>query len=224
MSDALLAIELSGPCSTVALQAGGELWERDFTAERGRVLLTEVDALLAEAGVAREDLRAVLCGTGPGSYTGLRIAAAAAQALSFALRIPSAGVQSLHAAALGAPEGATVHLLLDAFRGELYHAALRHRADSPVEEVVAPQVLPRDQAADALGDGALLIGDPALLGEAREGLRVEVLAEEVAPTATSLLEVARRLGLRADGSGIEALPAPAPLYLRPGAYPPKPRA
>ena len=144
---ALLAIELSGPQATVALRHAGRTLEHDFTARRGRALVPAVAELLAEAGVERNELRAVLCGTGPGSYTGLRIAAAAAHALGFALGIPAAGVPSLHAAALQAPDGSPVHLLLDAFRGEVYHAELVPHADG-VEERSAPRVVARGERAE----------------------------------------------------------------------------
>ncbi len=217
MSSALLAFELSGPTSTVAIRVGAHIHERDFSAQRGRMLIPEMDALLAEHSVARQDLRAVLCGIGPGSYTGLRIAAAAARALSFALQIPCAGVPSLQAAALQAAPGERLHLILDAFRNEVYHAAFQREVDRVIE-CVAPQVLARADVAAALGADPLLLGDPALLGDAPPPHRL--LADHVTPRAGGLLEVAAMLGLQSDGSGIEALPEAAPLYLRPAAYPP----
>lgn len=217
MSDALLAFELSGPTSTVAIRVGEHIHERDFSAQRGRMLIPEMDALLAEHAVNRKDLRAVLCGIGPGSYTGLRIAAAAARALGFALGIPCAGVSSLQAAALQASPGEQVHLILDAFRNEVYHAVMQRDAEG-VTESVAPQVLARADVAAALGANPLLLGDPALLGDAPPPHRL--LADHVTPRAGGLLQVAAMLGLRADGGGFEALPEAAPLYLRPAAYPP----
>ena len=226
---ALLAIELSGPQATVALRHAGRTLEHDFTARRGRALVPAVAELLAEAGVERNELRAVLCGTGPGSYTGLRIAAAAAHALGFALGIPAAGVPSLHAAALQAPDGSPVHLLLDAFRGEVYHAELVPHADG-VEERSAPRVVARGAVAGLVPQGALLIGDPTLLdgdpapsdnATRRDATRVRVLCAEVAPRAAALLEVALRRGLGEDGSGVAALEAPEPLYLRPAAFRPQ---
>jgi tRNA threonylcarbamoyladenosine biosynthesis protein TsaB len=211
----LLAFELSGPVATVALAHGGRVFTHDFTALRGRALIPALAHLLAEADCPRTGLRGVLCGTGPGSYTGLRIAAAAARALAFALDVPVAGVPSLHAAALDAPEGEPVHLLLDAYRNEVYHAELVVHPDR-IEELRGPQVLPRDAARDAVPTAALLIGDPALL----DGADVQVVRDRVAPTAAQALEVARRYGVDEDGGGIGTLPTPDPLYLRPAAYPP----
>ena len=213
---ALLAFELSGPVATVALVHGGRVSAHDFTALRGRALIPALAHLLADAGCPKEALRGVLCGTGPGSYTGLRIAAAAARALAFALDVPVAGVPSLHAAALDAPDGEPVHLLLDAYRGEVYHAELVTHADR-IEELCGPQVLTRDAARDAVPAGALLIGDPLLL----DGADVRVVRDRVAPTAAQLLEVARRRGVDEDGTGFDMLPTPDPLYLRPAAYPPR---
>ncbi|RMH01152.1 MAG: tRNA (adenosine(37)-N6)-threonylcarbamoyltransferase complex dimerization subunit type 1 TsaB [Planctomycetota bacterium] len=198
----LLALELSGPRSSIALALpGAAIVERGFGGERGRRLLAEVAALAEETGTKPVDLAGVLVGVGPGSYTGLRIACAAARTLAAALGIPVGGLCSFAAAALAAPLGAEVDLLLDAYRGEVYHA--RYRRDEEPIEVVAPRVLARTEAAAAIA-GDRLIGDPALLGGNAGG--VAVVAPEVAPTARQLLLL--------GGSRPDRWLPPEPLYLR----------
>ena len=125
---------------TCALWAGGEVLEHHETAPRRHAdrLLSVVDRLLAEAGVARSDLDAVGFGRGPGSFTGLRVAAGVAQGLAFALDVPAVPVSTLAAIAQGSwrEHGSRqVLVLLDARLGEVYAGALR--ADPPAGVVRA---------------------------------------------------------------------------------------
>jgi len=219
MSGALLAFELSGSACTAALAAAPErIAEAEFSGARGRALLSETDALLRAAGLRREDVRGVIVGTGPGSYTGLRIACAAAGALAYALRIPCGGLCSLEATALAAPPGSDVHVLVDAFRNEVYHAVYR-RSGGGVSAVRAPQLLRRDEVADAVPRGARVAGDAQLCPH-----EVAALGPAVAPRAARLLELAFLRGARADGAGVAELGPPLPLYLRPAAFRPAARA
>lgn len=215
MSGALLAFELSGSACTAALALGPDrIREAEFSGARGRALLSETDALLRAAGLRREDLRGVIVGTGPGSYTGLRIACAAAGALAYALRIPCGGLVSLEATALAASPGSDLHVLVDAFRGEVYHAVYQ-RDGAGVRERIAPQLLQRDQVAAAVPPGARVAGDSQLCPHP-----VAAVGPSVMPRAALLLQLAFQRGARADGAGVAALGAPLPLYLRPPAFKP----
>ena len=109
-----------------------------------RRLLPMVDEVLGEAGVAPADLDAVAYGRGPGSFTGLRIAAGTAQGLAFGLDRPLLGVSTLAALALGAHRRHHYRYLftaLDARMGEVYAAAWRCR-EGRVEALAAEAVLP----------------------------------------------------------------------------------
>ncbi|TAH39236.1 MAG: tRNA (adenosine(37)-N6)-threonylcarbamoyltransferase complex dimerization subunit type 1 TsaB [Planctomycetota bacterium] len=196
---AWLALELSGPLSTLAVStAEGDL-ERRFSGERGRALLAEVEALLRDAAVARAALAGIVVGTGPGSYTGLRIACAAARALGFALHTPVVGLSSFQAAALAGPEGEDLHLVLDAYRDEVYHACYRRLGGFP-QPRTPPRLLSRGAAAAVVPAGSWLLGDPGLCAAP-----VRLLAPQLAPRAAALLEL-----LRLGGS----LEPATPLYLR----------
>jgi tRNA threonylcarbamoyladenosine biosynthesis protein TsaB len=112
----VLAIDLSTLHGQVALVRGTELlFEAVFVSDRSHnsMLYGPLEKALA---TARADL--VVVGTGPGSYTGVRIAIAAAQGIGLALGIPVMGWSSLTTLS----EAADYEVLGDARRGSAYLA------------------------------------------------------------------------------------------------------
>ena len=96
---------------------GAVIEQRGWTAgyRHGEELLTRIDGLLTDRGVSPSELGAIVVGTGPGAFTGLRVGIATAKALAHALRLPIVGVASglalLDAARATAPLGATLVLV-----------------------------------------------------------------------------------------------------------------
>lgn len=116
----ILAFDTSAAHCAAAL-----LWEdrvilRDEPMEKGQAerLIPLLEEVLAEGGLGWRDLKALAVGTGPGNFTGVRIAVAAARGLSLGLGIPAVGVTRLEALAYGLPRPVTV--VEDARRGEMY--------------------------------------------------------------------------------------------------------
>ena len=141
-----------------ALWSDGELIEHYEAAPRQHadLVLSVVDRLFAEAGIARSELDAVGFGRGPGSFTGLRIAAGVAQGLAFALDIPAVPVSTLAAIAQGSlrENGSRQALvLLDARLGEVYAGAMR--ADDGIMRPVRRErlCLPEDLVEELGSDG-----------------------------------------------------------------------
>lgn len=105
MTTHILALETSSHVCGVALLShsaeGVRLFadQHDATAEHAERLLPMVDHVLAQAGVARNNLAAVAFGQGPGGFTGLRVACGVAQGIAFGLGLPVLPVDSLMAAA-----------------------------------------------------------------------------------------------------------------------------
>jgi tRNA threonylcarbamoyl adenosine modification protein YeaZ len=94
----LLAIDTATRRTSLALGDGhGPRCIRSVDRGAGDSLLDQVAALLTEAGIARGALGGIVVGTGPGSFTGLRVGLATAKTLAYALRIPLLGVPTVEA-------------------------------------------------------------------------------------------------------------------------------
>jgi tRNA threonylcarbamoyladenosine biosynthesis protein TsaB len=139
-----LAFDTATSVATVALVRDGTvLGER---VSRAVSVLQDADALLREAGAGQQDLTGLVVGTGPGSFTGLRLGLAAARGLAFALDLPVAGVSTLRALAAGSPGALPV---VDAGRREVFVL------DGPEPAVLVPQELRLEPGTLCVGDGAL---------------------------------------------------------------------
>ncbi len=111
----ILAFDTATNVATSALvEDGVTLGERAGLPGR---LLEDVNELLEQADASPTELRRLAVGTGPGSFTGLRIGLAAARALALALDVRVAGVSTLDVLAAGAPGSLPV---IDARRREVF--------------------------------------------------------------------------------------------------------
>src|ERR1700693_1767459 len=139
----LLAIDTSTDFCSVAASRGEALFSRHERAGRrqAEMILGMVDEVLVEARIEVAQIQGIAYGAGPGSCTGLRIAAGVTQGLALARCIGVIGVGSLLALSEEAGKdgaGGQMIACLDAHMGEVYHAAYRRRAGVAWEEVSAP--------------------------------------------------------------------------------------
>lgn len=125
----MVCLDASTPQCSAALLFNGQVLARKSQQERGHLslLLSWVEEMLAEAGLARSALDAIAFSQGPGSFTGVRIASGVTQGLAFGLDRPTIAISSLQllaeqAAEATPQEGGLIVSLLDARMGELYGA------------------------------------------------------------------------------------------------------
>ena len=139
-----LAFDTATDVATSAVVRDGEtLGER---LSRPVSFLADIEALLASAGLRSSALDAVVVGTGPGSYTGLRIGLVTARSLAYALPVPVAGVSTLEALAAGTPDAIPV---IDARRREVFTLA----GGEP--RCLDPRELQVEPGRTYVGDGAI---------------------------------------------------------------------
>ncbi len=201
----LLAFDTSAAhCAAAVFSDGGF---SDGGLSGGRLLLSRTEPMatgqserlmpflldfLKDGGLGWRDLSRIAVGTGPGNFTGVRIAVASARGLALGLGIPSIGVDRFAATALGLDGPLLV--ALDARQGRV---ALRSGDSLPI--LLDPdEVLPPDLAAlPVVGDGA------GLLGPRAAGPRLS----QPVPLTEAIARIAAALPL--------PQPRPAPVYLRP---------
>lgn len=148
-------------------------------------LLALVDEEMRAVGAGWDDIDRIAVGVGPGTFTGLRIGVATAQALSRARDIDLVGVSTLHSLALGAAREAesgedAVLAVIDARRGEVFTAgwSLVDVADVHADPLLAPQAVPVDALTETLGGHGrnwVAVGDGSVAFRAaleRSGARI----------------------------------------------------
>jgi tRNA threonylcarbamoyladenosine biosynthesis protein TsaB len=156
----ILALDASTPVTTVALARGNGrevLAEVSLTARgASETLLPAIHAALDLAGEDLGSVGRVLAGVGPGTFTGIRIAAATARALSAGAGIPLSKNSTLDALAAPARSySGDVLAVLDARRGQVF--ACRYSEAGPTTGIycLTPEELSVEGGPLVVGDGAV---------------------------------------------------------------------
>ena len=219
----LLAIDTSSRIGSIALLDGDDVAERFIATprEQADLVLPLIDDVLASRDVRLEDLDAFVLGRGPGSFTGIRIAASVLQGLAFAAERPVVSVSSLEALAQRAWRELGIEdalVCVDARMQEVYLARYVVRAGRATlvgeERLVPPRdvAAPRDPAPAAggwcaVGDGWSTYREalaPVLAG-------ASVVVPDLVPSARDLLVA----GAAELAAGRTLAPEAAlPVYLR----------
>ncbi|MGH6802504.1 MAG: tRNA (adenosine(37)-N6)-threonylcarbamoyltransferase complex dimerization subunit type 1 TsaB [Methyloceanibacter sp.] len=214
----ILALDTSmGACSAAVLRSDGaapRLFARQESMARGHAeaLMPMVAEIMEEAGLPFADIDLVAATLGPGSFTGVRIAIAAARGLALVTHAKLFGTDSLTvmarvALASGALGSGPFAVAVDARRGMLYFGLY----DEAGKKREGPLLIAPDEAISLLPSGLrVAVGSGAiLLAEAggRRGHQLEAKLAELQPSAEALAEIAFASG--------ETAPTLRPLYLRP---------
>ncbi|SUB82655.1 UGMP family protein [Pragia fontium] len=149
MSTRILALDTATEACSVAIWNDGdihalyELCPREHTQR----ILPMVQQILAESGLKLTDIDALAFGSGPGSFTGVRIGIGIAQGLALGADLPMIGLSTLNTMAQGAYRmtGASqVLTAIDARMGEVYWGQYQRNAQGQwqvqgAEQVLAPE-------------------------------------------------------------------------------------
>lgn len=209
----ILGLDTATPAVTVAVHDGGQPLAQLVSVDAHRhaeVLAPAVAQVIADAGVAREDLTGIAAGVGPGPYTGLRVGLVTARVLGAALGVPVYGVCSLDviAADVRADEVISRHVAeaggflvaTDARRRELYWARYDDRGGRVAGPAVSvPAEIPEPDLPTA-GEGALLYS--------------AALPRSVSPAYPAATTLCRIVTAALETGEEGNLLPPEPLYLR----------
>lgn len=145
-----LALDAATYHGSVAVLRGAQLLAERDVAMRGELeerLMPAVAEAIAAAGGTVSDVRRVVCGAGPGSFTSLRIAAAIAKGIAGARGAPLFEVPSLALLVAGnALAGGRYLAVLDAMREEAYVAGYE-RTPTGLREIAPFALIPRSAVA-----------------------------------------------------------------------------
>lgn len=211
----ILALETSTDLCSVALWIDGDVDARAVVAgqRNSELLLPMVDALLVEHELNAFALDAIAFGSGPGSFTGLRIACGVAQGIACGAGLPVVGIGTLLALAEAAQAERAV-CCLDARMGEIYHAAYEKQGDGwhAVHEpsLCRPDAAPELPAGAWTGCGSGFAAFRAPLARRYAGSLAQVL-DILAPHAR---EIATLAAAEFRRGGAVAAEHAVPLYVR----------
>ena len=218
----LLGIETSTDACSVAISIDGHVEEdhRIVPRQHNALLLESIDGLVRRLNIQITDLDALAFGCGPGSFTGLRIAAGVVQGLALARALPVICISTLQTIAASAaqlrPQAGGYVCVLRARLGELYvgsYAASVGDASGPTES--QPDMLVREedfQLPEAARSDWVLVGSSDVLSDLPGHIRIGFEdAVDTYPHAGALLEMALPRWL--EGEGVSAEKA-LPVYLQ----------
>ena len=166
----ILGIDTSSSSLSVAVM-DDDLLKGEFTLNHklthSEQMMPLLDSLLSHLELKMSDIDLIGVSVGPGSFTGIRIGVAAANAMAMALDIPVVGISSLEAMAYTAGETAyTIVSTFDAHRDRFYFNAYRFE-NSELKALEAEDVLEKEDLIKKLEsyDKVLLLGDAVFINE-----------------------------------------------------------
>jgi tRNA threonylcarbamoyladenosine biosynthesis protein TsaB len=151
----ILSIDTSGPLFSIAILNNKYLEIREFEANKAQSerMIIEIQALLKTLSLSFEDVKGVAFGSGPGSFSGVRVACGIAYGIAFAKEIPINGVNTLEALAAINPNKNTISCI-DARMKQIYLGAFESKNSTITNKgkmgVYDPKNLPEYQLTDPI--------------------------------------------------------------------------
>ena len=208
MASIILAADTATTTEAVAVLRGDALLAERSAARgrgRGQALLELVHGALGDADTTIGQVDALVCGLGPGSFTGLRVVMATFKGLALALDRPLYGVPTAHAFAVAHP-GRVVYAITDARRGEVFVDSAALEAPVSCKPAELGRWVPET------GSPPLLLGNGAWAH--RAALRAAVPHAELPEVEALHTPRVALLAVGLDRRTPAALAALEPLYVR----------
>jgi tRNA threonylcarbamoyladenosine biosynthesis protein TsaB len=202
----LLIIETAGQLCSVVLQVEGSCYERSIMGSRvhSEHLLDFVSQLLEEANASLKSLDAIAYSAGPGSFTGIRLAASVAKSLAYASNKPVITLSSLQVIAASFLEkhsdSDSVTVLMDARMGDVYLGCYQKDGMQALQE---DRIL-------SVNDASLTELASPIVGDAQH-LYPHLAIEPVSLDSKALIRLAE---LALTNGAVESALASSPIYLR----------
>ncbi len=214
-----LALETSTGSGSVGVWSDGLAFEETLGVQgtHSERLLPAIDRALDLTGTRPEEVAAFVVGSGPGSFTGVRVAAAVAKGWAMARRVPLFAYSSLLAVAAGCAARDPVCALFDARRGQVYAACYDLARGAPRERL-APGAWTIGGLLERLQSLGLA---PRFAGEGASVYQSEISkafgAASLLPSHLGVPRAASLLWLRSVAPDLGRIPRPEswePVYLR----------
>ena len=162
-----MAIETSGKSGSVAIlrshprsdSRSSVCESEDLPQQWGsaKTLAPAIHRLLNRLSLDSSALNAIALITGPGSFTGLRVGVATAKAMAYALRIPIVEVDTLDTIAhQNDQEPRLLHVILDAYRGQLFYASYLAKGPGSIEKLTHTMIVDMEKLVESISDAASL--------------------------------------------------------------------
>lgn len=219
----LLAFDTSTEYLSLAINKNGQRFSYDVLAgqSHSQLILPQIQALLDQAGLQLSEIEGIAFGAGPGSFTGVRIAAGVAQGLGFGANLPVAPIGTLLALAEAAQlktNAEKIIACLDARMGEVYHAVYEKIAGTwqVIMEpgLYKPQDVPTLKGEGWVGAGSGWKTYPGQLSQVYTDQLAdtpESIQPDLLPTASAILNLAEPVFLSGKaGPAHDAMP----IYIR----------
>lgn len=216
----LALIDASYSACSVSIIQDDQCWSLDdHQAKRqAQKLLPMLDEVLHTSSIERHQLDGIAYGRGPGSFTGIRIAAAAAQGIAMGIGIPVYGFSSLLAVVHQAIDlhqvNGDIAVIMNAHMGELYWCTFRIDGNE-VQPLISEQVSTPDVCLQKLSTfKGTVIGDGLLLDNLSDAFTAMGIPTQYAYIQPSTHSMINPIKIAWENAQFSVIDEHLPVYLR----------